>query len=72
MLSLTERQSIPRVTKSPAEMAHLPIDPRGGFLLAQVDGMQTLEEILDVCAMPAAEALEVIEHLKGLGVLEFE
>jgi hypothetical protein len=72
MLSLTERQSIPRVTLPPAEMAHLPIDPRGGFLLAQVDGMQTLEEILDVCAMPAAEALEVIEHLKSLGVLEFD
>src|SRR5262249_1751228 len=43
-LSLTQRQSIPRVTKTPAEVAKLPIDPRGGFLLAQVDGMQTLEE----------------------------
>jgi hypothetical protein len=72
MLSLTQRQSIPRVTKSPAQIAKLPIDPRGGFLLAQVDGMQTLEEILDVCAMPAAEALEVIEHLQSLGVIEYD
>jgi hypothetical protein len=72
MLTLTERQSIPRVLKSAAEIAKLPIDPRGGFLLAQVDGMQTLEEILDVCAMPAAEALDVIEQLKSLGAIEFE
>jgi len=71
-LTLTQRQSVPRVTKSPGEIAKLPIDPRGGFLLAQVDGMQTLEEILDVCAMPAAEALEVIEHLSSLGVIEFD
>jgi hypothetical protein len=72
MLSLTERQSIPRILKGPAEISKRPIDPRGGFLLAQVDGMQTLEEILDVCAMPAAEALDVIEQLKALGVIEFE
>lgn len=72
MLTLTERQSVPKLLKGPAEFSKLPIDARGGFLLSQVDGMQTLEEILDVCAMPAAEALEVIEQLKSLGVIEFE
>jgi hypothetical protein len=72
LLTLTERQSIPRVRLPPGEIANLPIDPRGGFLLAQVDGMQTLEEILDVCAMPSEEALEVIEQLKSLGVIEFD
>jgi hypothetical protein len=71
-LTLTERQSIPRVVLGPGELAKLPIDPRGGFLLSQVDGMQTLEEILDVCAMPAEEALGVFDQLKALGVIEFE
>jgi len=72
LLTLTERQSIPRIVQSPGEVAKLPIDPRGGFLLGQVDGMQTVEEILDVCAMPAAEALEILEQLRELGVIQFD
>jgi hypothetical protein len=71
-LSLTERHSIPRVLKSPGEVAKLPIDHRAGFLLAHVDGMQTLEEILDICAMPPLEALDLIGKLKEMGVIEFE
>ena len=71
-LTLTERQSIPRLLKSMAEVSTLKIDHRAGFLLAHVDGMQTLEEILDICAMPPAEALELIANLKKMGVIEFE
>jgi hypothetical protein len=71
-LTLTERQSIPRVLKSMAEVSKLKIDHRAGFLLAHVDGMQTLEEILDICAMPSAEALALISSLKEMGVIEFE
>ncbi|MBX3189338.1 MAG: hypothetical protein KF819_20105 [Labilithrix sp.] len=72
LLTLTERHSIPRVLKSPAEVAKLPIDHRAGFLLAHVDGMQTLEEILDICAMPPVEALDLIGKLREMGVIEFE
>lgn len=71
-LTLTERHSIPRVLKSMAEVSKLKIDHRAGFLLAHVDGMQTLEEILDICAMPAAEALGLISNLREMGVIEFE
>jgi hypothetical protein len=71
-LTLTERQSIPRVLKSMGEVSKLKIDHRAGFLLAHVDGMQTLEEILDICAMPTAEALALISSLKEMGVIEFE
>jgi hypothetical protein len=71
-LTLTERQSIPRVVSSAGDVSKLPIDHRAGFLLAHVDGMQTLEELLDVCAMPAAEALELFAKLKAMGVVEFE
>ena len=72
LLSLTERQSVPRILKSAGEVAKLPIDHRAGFLLAHVDGMQTLEEILDVCAMPPTEALHLIGKLTQMGVIEFE
>lgn len=72
LLTLTERHSIPRVLKSLAEVSKLKIDHRAGFLLAHMDGMQTLEELLDVCAMPAAEALALVANLKDMGVIEFE
>ncbi len=71
-LTLTERQSIPRRLTALADMSKLKIDHRAGFLLAHIDGMQTLEELLDVCAMPAEEALALIANLKVLGVIEFE
>lgn len=61
---------IPRVKKSPGEIAKLPIDHRAGFLLAHIDGMQSVEEILDICAMPESEALDLIEKLETLGVIE--
>src|SRR5690606_6766712 len=50
LTSLTERQGVPRVLVGPDEIAKLPIDHRAGFLLGFIDGMQTMEEILDVCA----------------------
>jgi hypothetical protein len=71
-LTLTERHSIPRLLKSMAEVSKLRIDHRAGFLLAHFDGNQTLEEILDICAMPTAEALALISSLKEMGVIEFE
>lgn len=71
-LSLTMRQSIPRVLKSMAEVSKLPIDHRAGFLLSHFDGMQTLEEILDVCAMPTDEALALITAMQEMGVIELE
>ena len=71
-VSLSQRQSIPRRLTALADLSKLKIDHRAGFLLAHVDGMQTLEEILDVCAMPAAEALALFSNLEALGVIEFE
>lgn len=71
-LSSRELQSVPRVLKSVAEISRLKIDHRTGFLLAHVDGVQTLEEILDVCAMPPAEALSLIFGLAAMGAIELE
>ncbi len=51
------------------QITRLPIDHRAGFLLAHIDGTQTMEEILDVCAMPRGEALDLIAELASLGVL---
>lgn len=72
ILTLTERHSIPRLLMGPREIAKLPLDPRAGFLLGNIDGMQTLEEILDVCGMPPEEAIAIIRMLEKLGAIEIE
>jgi hypothetical protein len=70
--TLTARHSIPHVRKTAEEIAKLPLDHRAGFLLAHIDGMHTMEEILDICAMPPEEALMLIEQLKKLEVIEID
>ncbi|MBX3201378.1 MAG: hypothetical protein KF894_24800 [Labilithrix sp.] len=60
---------IPRLLVGPKEISTLPMDPRAAFILGHIDGIQSMEEILDVCAMPEAEALELIERLRALGVI---
>jgi hypothetical protein len=72
LAAMTSRRGVPRVVLSPARIAALPIDHRAGFLLAHIDGRQSMEEILDVCAMPEEEALGLLEALTAMGVIELE
>ena len=60
---------VPRVLRSNHEIASMPIDHRGGFLLAHVDGVHTVDELLDVCAMPEDEAVRLIEQLVAIGAI---
>jgi hypothetical protein len=60
---------VPRLAVTPQELALLPLDHREGFLVACVDGVSTIETILDVSAMPAEEALVILESLAERGVL---
>lgn len=70
--SLTERHGVPRIVMAQDEIAKLPIDHRAGFLLGAMDGMHTMEEILDVCPMPPSEALELIRALLDMRVITIE
>jgi hypothetical protein len=74
LLNLTtdECLSVPRLLKSPAEIASLPLGPRSAFILAQIDGKHNLEEILDICAMTPSEAVEILRELVTLGVIELD
>jgi hypothetical protein len=60
---------VPVLLVATAELPLLPLDHREGFLVAHIDGTSTLETLLDVCAMPATEALKVIETLISCGVV---
>jgi hypothetical protein len=60
---------VPCLAVSAQELALLPLDHREGFLVSRVDGVSTVETILDVSAMPADEALEILQSLVERGVL---
>jgi len=63
------RTAIPIVVMTRSEILALPLDHRAGFMLTRIDGNSTVQQILDVAAMDADEALAVLENLLALGAL---
>lgn len=55
-----------------SQVRWLGLDHRSGFLLSRVDGVCTLEELLDVCGMPRLEALKTLADLLDRGAIRFE
>jgi hypothetical protein len=64
-------RSVPHIAKTAQEIAALPLDHHAGFLLAHVDGLTSVDEILDLCAMPEEEAITLLQELLVLGVIQF-
>ncbi len=54
---------VPIVAVPAEQLRWLTLDHRSGFLLSHVDGVSTLEEILDVSGMPHLEAMRIIYDL---------
>ena len=48
------------------------LDHQAGFLLSRVDGVSTLEVLLDVSAMPRLDALRLVAKLVDDGILRLE
>lgn len=71
-LAALTSQKIPRLTVAPQEITRLPIDPRAAFIVGHVDGIQSMGDILDICAMPESEAIELIGRLQALGVIALD
>jgi hypothetical protein len=46
------------------------LDPRSAFLLSRLDGMSTVEDLLDVSGMPRLEALRLLALLVRRGVVK--
>jgi len=53
-----------------AELRWLGLDHRSGFLLSRVDGLSTVEELLDICGMPRLEALKALVDLFERGAIK--
>jgi hypothetical protein len=63
---------VPALTVDTAEVRTLPVDHRGAFLLSQVDGVSTVEMILDVSGMGRLEALRILCTLSDQGIIRLD
>ena len=69
---LGDLRQVPVVAVPETEVRWLGLDHRAGFLLAQVDGQLTLEELIDVSSMPRLEVLRVLNELVEAGAIRLE
>ncbi len=60
---LGDLDRVPFVVVAREELRWLAIDHRAGFLLSHVDGVSTLDTILDVSGMPRLDAMRVLVEL---------
>ena len=60
---------IPRVVVAETDIRWLGLDHRAGFLLSRVDGMTSVDELLDVSGMPRLEALKTVVGLIDAGAI---
>lgn len=70
MAILGSFDAVPRHAVSPDQLVKLRLDHHAGFMLALVDGVLSIETIVDVCGMKKAEALRVLSFLVRKGVIE--
>ena len=56
-------ERIPFVAVPREQLRWLSIDHRSGFVLSRVDGISSLEQILDVSGMPTLDALRILYEL---------
>ncbi|MBV8762774.1 MAG: hypothetical protein JO257_36150 [Deltaproteobacteria bacterium] len=59
----------PQLARPLHELATAPISPRAAFLLSRIDGMISIDEILDVSGMPRIEAYRHLCQLYLRGIL---
>ncbi len=62
---------VPVVMVAREQLRWLSIDHRAGFLLSHVDGVSSLEMILDVSGMPLLDALKILAELQQQRVISF-
>jgi len=66
---LGDLQRTPQLARPLHELANAPISPRAAFLLSRIDGLLSIDEILDVCGMPRLEAYRYLCQLFLRGIL---
>jgi len=60
---------VPRVALPPDEIIWLNLDPRAGFVLAQIDGMVSFEDLYAVCGLKRLDTARILSQLVEEGVV---
>jgi hypothetical protein len=68
-IALGSLAQVPRLAMPLHELRSRPLNHQAAFLLSLVDGVATLEELLDVCAMPRIDAMCLLAELVAVGLL---
>jgi hypothetical protein len=58
-----------RLIVPPGEIRWLTLDHRAGFLISRIDGLCSVEDLLDVSGMPRLDALKILHELVNRGVV---
>jgi len=67
-VSVSGRQ-VPKIVRTKDEIAAAPIDHRAGFLLAHIDGVTSVQGLVDIAGMPENEVHEILDRLRRLGIV---
>lgn len=62
-------EQVLRVAMRPDEIQGLSLDHRSGFLISLIDGVATLDEVLDMSGMPQLDALRLLYEMREQGVV---
>jgi hypothetical protein len=63
---------IPRVVLPPDEIIWLNLDPRAGFVLAQIDGTVSFEDLYAICGLQRLDTARILSQLLEEGVVAVE
>ncbi len=69
---LGDSRAVPTVRLPPGEVIWLDLDHRAGFVLAQVDGVSSYDEIIEITGMDRLESLRILAQLCANGVIGTE
>jgi hypothetical protein len=61
--------AIPRLAISPEEVTWLSLDHRAGFLLAQIDGTVSYEDLFALSGLPRLDTARILANLLAEGVI---
>jgi tetratricopeptide (TPR) repeat protein len=63
---------IPKVVLPPDEIIWLNLDPRAGFVLAQIDGSVSFEDLYAICGLRRLDTARILSQLLDEGVIGVE
>lgn len=63
---------VPRIAVSQEVLLKTQLSHKAGFLVSLLDGISTVEMVVDVAGMPEEEALAELQSLYLLGIIQFE